>query len=198
MQKTNTRRIAFFDAEFTADNAKDRGIQEMIQCALVVHEIEITDDMILISMSDEPICTYNTFVKPKYTQRLSKYIRNLTKIKQSDVNDGKDFDTVMCEICEFINNHHIEKIFTWGPDKIMLRYNCSVLNCDKNKVNMICGKICDISQRFSDFFGAGHALSQHKVCQMLKIEEFGDMHNAYCDAINLSQIVREFCGQKMP
>jgi inhibitor of KinA sporulation pathway (predicted exonuclease) len=198
MNNVNTRRIAFFDAEFTADTAKDRGIQEMIQCALVVHEIQITDERFLISMTEEPIHTYNTFVKPRYTKRLSKYIRDLTGIKQSDVNGGKDFDDVISDICDIINNYFIDDILTWGPDKTMLRYNCSVLSCDKQKVRMICNKINDVSQRFSDFLGYGTALSQHKACQMLHIKEFGEMHNAYCDAVNLSQIIRKFCGQTMP
>ena len=105
MNNVNTRRIAFFDAEFTADTAKDRGIQEMIQCALVVHEIQITDERFLISMTEEPIHAYNTFVKPRYTKRLSKYIRDLTGIKQSDVNGGKDFDDVISDICDIINNY---------------------------------------------------------------------------------------------
>jgi hypothetical protein len=30
MGKTTTQNIAFFDAEFTATTAKDRGVQEMI------------------------------------------------------------------------------------------------------------------------------------------------------------------------
>lgn len=198
MAKKNIQHVAFFDAEFTADSAHDRGIQEMIQCALIVHEVELSEDNVLLSMTDAPVYTYKTFVKPRYNKKLSKYIKDLTGIIQSDVDAGKPFDVVLDDIYNIFNIYQIAHVMTWGPDKTMLKYNCIVLDCDKRKAKSIYNRFDDVSQRLSDFLGYNMALSQHRACQLLHIKEFGEMHDAYCDAVNLSKIIKEFCGQKMP
>ena len=83
--------IAFFDSEFTATTAENRGIQELIQCAFIVHQIEMSSDSMLLSMTSTPLFEYSTYVKPTYNKTLSDYIKRLTGIKQKDVEEGKIF-----------------------------------------------------------------------------------------------------------
>lgn len=188
MDKINSQFIAFFDAEFTADSAYDRGIQEMIQCALIVHKVEFNSNVIL-SISSQPVYTYTTFVKPTYNKQLSTYIRHLTGIQQSDVDNGRLFQKTLDEIYNILSEYKIKKVFTWGPDQLMIKNNCSVLEYSKKKARSIYNKFIDVSQIYSDLLGYDITLSQHKTCQIMHIKEFGEMHNAYNDAINLSQIV---------
>lgn len=195
MNNITTRNVAFFDAEFTAKSEKNRGVQEMIQCAFIVYQIEVSEDDKLISVDEQPLFTYNTFVRPIYNQELSDYIKELTGIKQDEVDSGKSFDDVICDVNSAINEWRVTDILTWGPDKLLFRNNCNVVNCDKRKSNYICRKFVDVSGKLSDYFGYDVVISQHKVCQLLGVEEIGNRHDAYSDAINLSQIIKELCGQ---
>lgn len=193
MDKTTVQNIAFFDAEFTADSAKDRGVQEMIQCAFLVYKIIVSEDRKLLSISDEPEYVYTTYTKPIYHKELSDYIKQLTGIKQDDVDNGKTFSNTMEDIEKAIKQYQIAKIIVWGPDKLMLKYNCAISGYHRS--NRMFKKFNDVSQKLSDFFGYELTVSQHKMCELLHITEIGDSHNAYYDALNLKQIIREFCGQ---
>jgi inhibitor of KinA sporulation pathway (predicted exonuclease) len=195
MERTNTQCVAFFDAEFTARSAEDRGVQEMIQCAFIIHQVETSEDNLLVAMGDEPIFIYTAFVKPIYNQQLSDYIKELTGIKQEDVDSGHSFCQALDAMYLALKKYHVRKIFTWGPDRLLLKRNCDVLDCDKGKARSLCNMFCDVSKSLSDTCGYSNVISQHKMCQLFGITESGDHHNAYYDAVNLSKIIKEFCGQ---
>jgi inhibitor of KinA sporulation pathway (predicted exonuclease) len=195
MNTTITKNIAFFDAEFTALNEKDRGVQEMIQCALIVHQAEVSSDKKLINMSDDPIFVYKTFVKPVYNPKLSDYIKELTGIEQENVDTGKAFAETVDDIYKALKEHNVRSIIVWGPDRTLLKRNCDVLDCYNWHARTICRRFNDVSQILSDFCGYDVTISQHKACQLLHVQEFGELHDAYCDATNLSKIIKEFYGQ---
>ena len=194
MKDCITRNIAFFDAEYTALNEKDRGIQEMIQCAFVVYKIELSDDQKLVSMSNEPIFIYNTFVRPVYNRTLSPYIKKLTGIEQEDVDTGKLFVDALNDLCSVVDKYKVGDILTWGPDRMVLKKNCDVLDCCNKKTRKLLDKFSDVSEALSDLLGYEAILSQHRVCELLLIAEIGDLHDAYCDATNLSKIIKSFIG----
>ena len=195
MNKTTIEYLAFFDAEFTANSDKDRGVQEMIQCAFLIHEIEVSENNKLVTMVDDPIFTYTAFVKPTYNKQLSDYIKELTGISQEEVDGGKSFCDVVEDVSSAINKYGVKKILTWGPDKQLLKGNCNVIDCNLFKARAIYNKIDDISKKMSDICGYRNIISQHKMCQQFGIIEMGEQHNAYYDAKNLSKIIKEFCGQ---
>lgn len=195
MDQTTVYNIAFFDAEFTADNAKDRGVQEMIQCAFIVHQIVVSDDKKLLSISDSPLYEYTTYTKPSYHKELSEYIKELTGIEQKDVDAGKSFCDTMSDIYNAVQQYQVKRIIVWGPDRPMLKYNCDISGYSRTKSAKVFNKFHDVSQKLSDFFGYELTLSQHRMCELLHITEFGNRHNAYYDALNLKQIINEFCGQ---
>lgn len=195
MDKTTIANIAFFDAEFTADDAKDRGVQEMIQCALIIYEVELSAKKQILTMSDEPIFTYSTFVKPVYNNQLSDYIKELTGISQEDVDGGELFKTVLNELERLVVEHDVKKILVWGPDRNLLKSNSYVVGCDYSKTTFLCRKVKDVSKGLSAMVGSRRAISQHKMCELLNISESGVVHSAYYDALNLSKIIREFCGR---
>jgi inhibitor of KinA sporulation pathway (predicted exonuclease) len=155
----------------------------------------VSDENKLADMAQEPIIVYQTFVKPVYNQHLSEYIQSLTGITQDKVDHGQKFQKVMSDIHGMIMKNNVKNILIWGPDKTLLRRNCDVLDCYNTHAKSICNRLRDVSKQLSDFFGYDATLSQHKVCQMLRIEEAGELHDAYCDALNLSRIIRAFYGQ---
>ena len=190
-----TRNVAFFDAEFTAKSEKDRGVQEMIQCALIVCQVVVSEENKLISVADEPLFTYSAFVKPTYNKQLSEYIKELTGIRQGDVDAGKDYCEVVRDLYDAVKLFNIAEIWTWGPDKILFKNNCNVVDCDRRKTRVIHNRFKDVSIKMSDYFGYDVAIAQHKVCKLLGIDEIGNRHDACADAINLFRIFKELGGQ---
>ena len=187
--------IAFFDSEFTATTAENRGIQELIQCAFIVHQIEMSSDSMLLSMTSTPLFEYSTYVKPTYNKTLSDYIKRLTGIKQKDVEEGKIFRDAINDLYKLTKDYDIHRIIVWGPDRGMLKHNFDVMDYSRSKARNLLNLFTDVSYDVSDLFGYDQPLSQHKVCQMMGIQEVGELHDAYADAQNLAQIIRGFCGK---
>ncbi len=193
MSEITVKNIAVFDAEFTAKTAQDRGAQEMIQCALLIYQVRICDEGQRLLFVEEPIFTYKTFVKPKYNSKLSQYIQELTGIEQADVDGGKLFQDAMETIWQSVNKYDVRHIIIWGPDKMLVKNNCDILGVYNRHARSICGKFYDVSRELSHYLGYNVLLSQHKACELMQIDEIGQRHDAYADAMNLSKIVQECC-----
>ena len=159
-----------------------------------MHQIEIsTVDNQLIKMTDNPLCTYKTFVKPIYNSKLSDYIKELTNINQEDIDCGKSFHDAVDDLCLLCSEYRIKKVLTWGPDRMLLKSNCSTSGYDPCKARILCYKFQDVSKLISNHLGYKVPISQHKTCQLLNVSEEGNSHDAYYDAINLSKIIKKFC-----
>ena len=138
--ETNTV-VACFDAEYTARNETDKGIQEMIQCALIICQV---DENGLWRQIDE----YVTFVKPMYVPKLSEFIIQFTNICQEDVDNAPLFTLVAEEIYQLIKKHKIDTVYVWGPDKPVLKYNMELTSYPIWKSRQILKKMCVLG-RFS-------------------------------------------------
>ncbi len=175
MNKENKFYVAFFDAEFTAKTAKDRGIPEMIQCAFLVYEVsEYNDEKYIIS--DLPSYIYTTFVKPIYTKTLSEYIKQLTGISQKKVDQGQSFKKTIDDIYALVNKYEIRTIVTWGPDRGMLRKNLGYVDYDRKKSRCVLNLFQDISFDVSVSYGYDVPMSQSYFCEKLGIKEDGEHH----------------------
>ena len=189
MKITPKTRIAFFDAEYTAKNNTDKGIQEMIQCAMYIAEYNENKTW---STIDE----YVTFVKPMYVPQLSDFIIEFTGIQQSDVDNAKTFVTVINELYELIKTYNVSTICVWGPDKSILKYNMELTQSPFKRSRMLLSKIEDVSEMVSKSLGLNYILSQTHACQELEIEPIGKQHDAACDAQTLQQIMFKYFNQQ--
>lgn len=193
MEKTRRCNIACFDAEFTARSAKDRGIPEMIQCAFLVYNVQVLENGDIVSISPYPINTYRTFVKPIYMRPLSEYIKELTGIKQEDVDNGKKFKEAVDDIWNLIRLYGIDTIITWGPDRGMMKKNFAYSDYDRKRVKKILDMFDDISFRVSRMYGFEYPTKQSNMCKILNIKQDGNMHDAYDDVMNLAKIIQAIC-----
>lgn len=185
--------IAFFDAEFTAKTAKDRGIPEIIQCAFLIYRVKVSESGDLLDIAKVPIKTYQAFVKPIYTTQLSDYIKELTGISQQSVDDGISFKEVIDDIYSLVQKYHIDSIVTWGPDKGMLKKNFYFSDYNKKRAAEILNLFDDISFKISKMFGYEYPISQSNMCKHLHLEESGVHHDAYNDAVDLARIIQAIC-----
>mgnify|MGYP003290551956 CR=1 FL=1 len=191
-----TKQIAFFDAEYTADSAKDRGQQEMIQCALLVFDATFSTNKQITSINSQPNLIYQTFVRPTINKRLSEYIRDLTGIKQQQVDDGVSIQEALLDIANILRSLKIKKILTWGPDWKLLKDNCKLIGCCNKDAKRLLRGLDDVSMIISQELGFEHAISQHKACELLDIKEDGRLHDAYDDAMNLYKVLTKMIEKK--
>lgn len=186
--ETNTV-VACFDAEYTARNETDKGIQEMIQCALIVYQIDENGKWHRI---DE----YVKFVRPIYVPKLSEFIIQFTNIHQEDVDKAPLFTVVAEEIYQLIKKHNIDTIYVWGPDKPVLKYNMELTSYPIRKSRQILNKMRDVSLMVSSGLGVDYIMSQTHACEELDIKPKGTQHNAYDDAHNLQQVMQKYIELK--
>ena len=182
--KPNTT-VAFFDAEYTARSNTDKGIQEMIQCALYISQYNEAREWIEL---DE----YTTFVKPMYVPTLSDFIIEFTGIQQTDVDNAPMFTEVVNNIYELCKKHRVSKIYVWGPDKMILKYNMELTNSPFRRSRILLSRIEDVSETVSSGVGVNYILSQTNACEELQIKPIGKPHDAGCDAKTLRQIMYKF------
>ena len=188
MEKLLKQNIAFFDSEFTSNSLKDRGIQELIQCALIVCTVTYTEEKKPIGISN-PIAEYKTFVKTNYNKELSEYIKGLTGITNDEMKRGESFADVMMKLRDLIEQYKIKSIVVWGPDQMLLRRNCALNGFEKNTMRKILDRFKDVSVKISKLYGYKCSVSQKQICENLKLKMDGKNHDAYYDALNLSKMI---------
>lgn len=185
--------IMIFDAEYTAETEKERGIQELIQCAFkIIPAIFENNNIKNIELTSQYENSF--YVKPKYNKQLSTYISSLTGIYEKDLEDAVNFDDTIRFLTDICNQYNITKILTWGPDKIHLKYNCNIIGIDKQTTRNICNKFIDIAPKISYILGFQTPLSQCCACELLNVEQQGIEHNATYDVQNLTQLLSKFCS----
>ena len=188
MQIENTV-VACFDAEYTARNETDKGIQEMIQCALIISKVDENGVW-------NEVDRYVNFVKPMYIPKLSEFIIQFTNIHQEDVDNAPLFTVVVDEVYQLIKKHKVNSIFVWGPDKPVLKYNMELTSYPIWKSKQILGKMYDVSAMVSAGLGVDYIMSQAHACEDLDIHPVGKQHNAYDDAQNLQQVMQKYINLK--
>ena len=89
---------------------------------------------------------YKSFVKPVYNKILTDYCKNLTGIKQNEVNSGKKCDNAFRDIKKICERYSVKKIITFGnADKVGIISSIKFCKKAKEKViniYIILRKIC--------------------------------------------------------
>ena len=187
MQKElNKKYIAVFDAEYTAKTNECKGIQEMIQCALLIFSLDKNENGQFLSDSVEK---YTVYTKTQYNKKLSDFIISLTGIQEQNVSDGENLNDVMDKIISYLEKYEIESVFVWGPDSKILSYNLELIDYPRKKAMQFLDKIVDISKTVSRSLNSKRTLSQLKACKMCKLKSVGKNHNAPDDALNLAALI---------
>ena len=110
------------DLEATCSNVQDNFLMEIIEIGAVA-----------INDRGEILDTYDIFVKPVINPKLTEFCKNLTTIKQSDVNTAPHFQAAMKSFLNWIDRHNEDdeysglKIWSWGYyDKNQFMKDCAL------------------------------------------------------------------------
>ena len=144
-----------------------------------------TMETIEIGAIDNQGNTFQSFVKPVLNTELSVFCKNLTTIKQSDVDSADTFTDVFKEFKAFIGED--TTIMSWGNyDKNQLLKDFNINNItefsDFIKENHI--NLKDYYEEVTGFKAKGMA----KTLKKLNIQLEGTHHRGIDDAINLQKI----------
>lgn len=174
--------LAFLDAEYNAND-------ERSDCSL----IEIA--MIAIKDLDDPKPkTLHKYVRPfKNNGELYTYIKVLTGITQSRVDNAGELDEALTVIRSFVRNKHIDKIIVWGNfDKLAFSKNFGYAHMNGRK--QFCAKFYDFQKEFMEIVGVGmkESISLTDAAYVCGMTEPEEKHNALSDAQTLMELYRRY------
>ncbi|MEK8132953.1 3'-5' exonuclease [Paenibacillus filicis] len=127
---------------------------------------------------------FQTFIKPIRNPWLSDFCKNLTSIKQEDVNKAPYFIEAINKFKDWIGE---EEYFlcSWGfYDKNQL-----MTDCDLHKIsnNWLLNHI-SIKHQHGKMIGKGRGVGMERALQMLKLQLEGIHHRGIDDARNIAKI----------
>lgn len=85
-----------------------------------------------IDHNKQVISEFSAFVKPKLNPKLSDFCKELTTIKQSDIDGAASYDVVLPRFIEWINPNDAYVLCSWGfYDKSQFAKDCDLHRLDK-------------------------------------------------------------------
>ena len=106
--------FVIFDFEWNCVTlGKDRHLNEIIEIGAVKLDEKFTE-------TDR----FSSFVRPKFTNKLNKYVKNLTHINEEDLKKASDFVTVLSEFEKFSSGDDTVFLSWSDTDMHVLSENC--------------------------------------------------------------------------
>ena len=139
----------------------------------------------------EVIGTFQRFVKPHFNLELSDYCKNLTSIKQEDVNTANEFYIVLPEFNEWLGDDD-EYIMSWGmydKHQILREMTSKNFNCLEIELKLL-DKHLNMKAQFSAVYNVKHC-GLSKALKFLKLTFDGTHHRGIDDAMNMALIYKK-------
>ena len=140
---------------------------------------------------------YKSFVKPVHNKILTDYCKNLTKITQENVDNGKKCNEAFRDIVKICKYYSVRCILTFGgADKAGIFSSIRWCREAKEQIKnmyIIASKIIDIRPLIIKNINCNDSqkgLSLSKIANMLKIKNNLTKHNALNDALLLYKICK--------
>ena len=184
-ERDRDRYYAFFDAEYTCFMDSDRGFDRRHGSEVLSVGLVIADRHLNVA------ATYYSPVRPQYNPRLTGYCKSLTGLKQREIDEAPDYDTVFQRMTDILQDYPVKEIFVWGNDHRTLeddarRNHRSV----PKKTRRFISQVTDITRRLtSRIFGYAMTVSlsdMKYICDM----DHETAHNAFEDAMDLYHVTR--------
>lgn len=133
--------------------------------------------------------TFCRFVKPVFHPYLSNFCKQLTTIRQEDVDRAKDFERVIEEFKEWIGLYDDEEylLCSWGYfDRNLLEKNCQVHKLEKDWLE----HHISLKHQYQKIRKITHPIGLKTALQAEGYEFEGTPHRGIDDAQNLAKIFK--------
>lgn len=165
-----------YDLEATCWRGRPpKGVQEIIEVGAYK-----------VNQYGEVLGTFSEFIRPVVNTVLSDFCKQLTSIRQQDVDRASTFPVVIEAFKDWINIYDEDYIFcSWGAyDKQFLLNDCELHNLDDDWLI----KFIDLKQAYHDIKNTLKHRGLKKVVNNEGFEFTGIQHRAISDAENLAKI----------
>jgi inhibitor of KinA sporulation pathway (predicted exonuclease) len=164
-----------FDLEATCDD-KVKIENEIIE----IGALKIDKDLNIVE-------EFQRFVKPIKNPILTEFCKDLTKIKQSDVDNANTFDIVCNEFMKFIGDDYL--LCSWGfYDKSQLTKDCILHGIQSAWVN----EHISLKHQHGAMFNLGKGVGVTQALRMGGMEFEGTLHRGIDDAKNITKIFKTY------
>lgn len=156
-----------------------KGINEIIEIGAV-----------RINEYGEILSTYESFVKPTLSPRLSGFCKKLTSISQEQIDTARDFPRVIQEFKEWTGMYESDfYLCSWGSNDKKLFYD----ECMVHKLESEWTEKCENLKTQYDIFKQGKVKGNLKKIVLQEGFEFtGIQHRAISDAENLAKVFLKY------
>ena len=139
-----------------------------------------------LSMYGKLLSKFSELIIPRNNPILSQYCRNLTGISQKEIDQAKNFNTVMSKFEDWVFEDSDQNYyFAWGSkDKKILADD----NVNHRGDNYWIEEIQDLKKQYNDIKAYNKVLGFDKVLELENIEFEGNKHRALPDAFNLAKV----------
>jgi inhibitor of KinA sporulation pathway (predicted exonuclease) len=169
-----------FDLEATCLKEKDPNFRNEI---IEIGAVKCTYDNNIIHITD----SFNEFIRPYLNPKLSDFCKELTTIKQTDVDSSEYFPGVIYRFQKWIDSSYL--LCSWGDyDKHQL-----VKDCVLHKLDYVWTEDhFNLKKDFSRILGMEKQVGMARALNICKIPLQGIHHRGIDDAINISQIFTKY------
>lgn len=160
-----------FDLEATCDD-KVKMRNEIIE----IGAVKVDENLNVID-------TFQIFVKPVENPILTDFCKELTKIKQSDIDGAVTFDVACAEFIKFIGKDYL--LCSWGfYDKTQLMKDCILHDMSYEW----CEEHISLKHQHGRFYKQGKGVGVQKALRMADMKFEGTHHRGIDDAKNIAKI----------
>jgi len=171
----------FVDFEMTCWRKYDRVIGEKIQEIIEIGAVKLDENFTLID-------TFSVYVKPEFSQLLSKTCTKLTGIRNDVIKDAPSLAEAVVMLEDWLGTEDI-KFYSWGKDdKIQLERECTSKGL-YNKMPTKYLKWRDFQRIFMKVFGFTRRLGLKAAMEMTGFDFEGQQHRAVDDAMNGARLL---------
>lgn len=176
------KKIAVIDLECTCD---DKGSIERKDMEIIEIGVAIAD------MQGNTYNEFNVFVRPVKNQILTDFCKELTSIKQEDVDKGESLENALILLNAFLAKENVDLWGSWGYfDKNKIKKESERLNLDLTQIYFI-EKLpfINISDKYYKHQGLSRKCGVRKALAQKRMKFIGTPHRGIDDVRNTARLL---------
>lgn len=174
--------IVDFEATCCNRNSFPRNEMEIIE----IGSVAIDQDAL------KPLSEFQSFIRPIRHPQLTAFCKELTSIKQHNVNDAPEFTSALSEFNNWINQFENPVFCSWGYyDKKQLIQDCKF----HHLAYPFTDKHINIKELFALNMGLRKGVGLGKALKLVNLKFQGTAHRGIDDARNMSRIAKFIFSQ---
>jgi len=144
---------------------------------------------IKVNDKNEIIDEFNEFIKPKLNPELSDFCKNLTSIKQEDIDNAETFDKIIQKFKNWINLNEDFYLCSWGfYDKYQFIHDCKLHNINVDWLN----NHISLKHQYTFIKGTKKHIGMGTALKIEKMNLDGFHHRGIDDARNITKIFQKY------